>query len=389
MNQETLALVEIDNAGDVSAELGEVCLKLFLEEFELRVGRLLRAHDEIIKVQPHKLCVLLRGVSDPQQIELAGAKLTRLFALPINLLNEEISPVVYAAFVPPGDEPVDTKTKLRIAEAGLKEARKSNIPFVVRDAVDDSNATVGLKRAREIEMAFERGEFVMYFQPKMHAGFRHVTGAEALMRWHDPNHGVRLPAEFLPYAESPAITRSLTWFAIKSALAQCASWPDGLSVAVNVPPTLLHDPDLVPTVRDALAIFGVGCERLTLEITEEAMISNPEEALLVLASLRETGVRIAIDDFGTGYSSLAYFRDLPVDELKVDRSFVKHMLQRSKDHDIVKTIVDLAHNFNMQVVAEGVEDEETADALQALGCDTLQGYWIGRPAPGDEFSRTL
>jgi EAL domain-containing protein (putative c-di-GMP-specific phosphodiesterase class I) len=389
MNRETLALVEIENADEVSAELGQTSLELFLEEFEHRVGRLLRAQDEVIKVQPHKLCVVLRGVWDPQQIELAGAKLTRLFESPIEVLDEEIIAAVHAAFVPPGNDPLDTKARLRIAEAGLKEARKANKPFVVREAVNGSGATVGFKRVREVELAFERGEFVMYFQPKIHAGFRSVVGAEALMRWHVPEHGVRSPAEFLPYLEGAPIMRSLTWFSIKSAVAQCASWPEHVGVAINVPPYLLHDTDLIPAVQDALAIFGIGPERLTLEITEEAMIEDPEQALLALGSLRDTGVKIAIDDFGTGYSSLAYFRDLPVDELKVDRSFVSRMLEHPKDHDIVKAIVDLAHNFSLKVVAEGVEDEETADALEALGCDTLQGYWFGKPVPGEQFKASL
>ncbi|MDH3643258.1 MAG: bifunctional diguanylate cyclase/phosphodiesterase [Gammaproteobacteria bacterium] len=389
MARETLALVEIENAGEVSAELGHTSGELFLAEFEDRVGHLLRGQDEVIKIQPNKLCVLLRGVWDPQQIQLAGAKLTRLFEAPIEILDEEINAAVHAAFVPPGNEPVDPKMRLRIAEAGLAEARKANEPFVVRDAIGNANATVGFKRAREVELAFERGEFVMYFQPKIHAAYRNVVGAEALMRWHVPNQGVRLPGEFLPYAESASISRSLTWFSIKSAVAQCAGWPETLSVAVNIPPTLLHDPDLVPTVQDALAIFGVACERLTLEITEEAMIAHPEQALVALGSLRDAGVRVAIDDFGTGFSSLAYFRDLPVDELKIDRSFVSQMLKQPKDHGIVKAIIDLAHNFSMQVVAEGIEDEDTADALQALGCDTLQGFWIGKPIPADQFGAGL
>lgn len=389
MTSETVALIEIENADEVFAAYGKVSHELFLGEFEERVKQLARSTDKIIKLQPHKLCVLLKGISDPLQIELAGAKLTRLFVPPICILDEEVTVNVRAAFVPPAADCPDTKTRLRMAESSLSEARRTNEPFVIRDASVDSSPTVALKRAREVEVAFERGEFVMYFQSQVHAGFRNVVAAEGLMRWHDPENGVRPPSDFLPYAESRDIMRSLTWFAIKSCVSQCAEWPDSISVAVNVSPLLLLDTELLPNVQDALAIFGLSAERLTIEITEDAVIEEPGQALEVLNELRAMGVKVSIDDFGIGYSSLAYFRDLSVDELKVDRSFVSNMLERPKDRKIVKAIIDLAHNFSMRVVAEGVEDNETADALQELGADLLQGYWFSKPVPEAEFRKLL
>ena len=238
---------------------------------------------------------------------------------------------------------------------------------------------------REIEQAFERGEFVMYFQPQVDARFRHVTGAEALMRWHSPQRGILGPNEFIPLAERSSLIRPLNWFAIKSAISHCARWSDPLTVAVNIPPLLLQNEELIQVVQDALAIFDLPPGRLILEITENSMIEDPQNTLATLGRLRDVGVKIAIDDFGTGYSSFAYFRDLQVDELKVDRSFVSEMRTRPRDRDIVKAVIDLAHNFSLQVVAEGVEDEETAVELTALGCDVLQGFWIGRPKPADQF----
>jgi len=200
---------------------------------------------------------------------------------------------------------------------------------------------------------------------------------------------VRPPSDFLPFVESLDLMRSLTWFALKSCVSQCAAWPENISVAVNISPRLLLDAELVPNVQDALAIFGLAAERLTLEITEEAVIEDPDQALVVLNELRATGVKVSMDDFGIGYSSLANFRDLAVDELKIDRSFVSHMLERPKDRKIVKAIIDLAHNFSMQVVAEGVEDDGTADVLQELGADLLQGFWFSKPVTEAEFRKLL
>ena len=388
MNTSTLALIQIENTDEVFTALGQASLEVFLEEFEDRVQEFARSKDEVFKVQNNKLCILLNEVRDPLQIELAGAKLTRSFEAPIQILDEEFKATVHAAFVPPDDNHADTKSRLRIAEYALTEARNSNQPFIVRDSIVKSK-TVEAKRLREIELAFERGEFVMYFQPQVHSGFRNIVGAEGLMRWHHPQKGVRPPGDFIPYASRSALMRSLTWFAIKSCVAHAAEWPAETTVAVNVSPLLLHDEHLIPNVEDALTIFDLPAERLTLEITEDAMVEKPDETLAVLTQLHELGVRISIDDFGTGYSSLAYFRELPIDELKIDRSFVTNMLERPKDHDLVKGIIDLAHNLKMKVVAEGVEDDATADTLQQLGADQLQGYWFSKPIQSDEFEKML
>ena len=390
MNVETLALVEIENADEVLTAFGEASQAQFLSVFEDRVRQLARPSDKVIKMQPNKLCVLLRGIQDPLQIQLAGAKLKRLFEPPISIFDEEVKVTVHAAFVPPAEDCPDTTTRLRLAESSLSEARRSGEPFVIRDAAVGATPTaVAMKRAREVEVAFERGDFVMYFQSQVAAGSRNVVAAEGLMRWDDPEKGVRPPSDFLPYVESLDLMRSLTWFALKSSVSHCATWPENTSVAVNISPRVLLDRELVPHVQDALAIFGLAPERLTLEITEDAVIEEPDLALVMLNELRATGVKVSMDDFGIGYSSLAYFRDLPVDELKVDRSFVSNMLERPKDRMIVKAIIDLAHNFSMRVVAEGVEDNETADVLQELGTDLLQGYWFSKPVPEAEFRKLL
>lgn len=387
MKGSTLALVEIDNHNEVFAALGQASLELFLEEFADRLNQFARAGDELIKVQPNKFCVMLSELSEPVQIELAGAKLSRLFEAPISIVDEEIKASVHSAFVLPMDSERNNRQRLQIAESALMDARAQNRPFVIRDGTGNSHAA-DARRPREIELAFERGEFVMYFQPLVHAGYRNIVGVEALMRWHHPE-GVRSPAEFIPFLDHSAVLSDLTWFALKSSLAQAAVWPQSISVSVNVSPLLILNADLVPTVSDALSLFDFPAERLIIEVTEDTMISDPDGTRTVLQALRHLGVQIAIDDFGTGYSSLASFREMPVDKLKVDRSFVSNILSHPRDQNIVSAIIDLAHAFDMKVVAEGVEDEQTAALLQEMGADLLQGYFFGKPMQAAELKQLL
>ncbi len=388
MNGTTLALVEIENHNEVFAALGQASLEIFLDEFAERIAQFAREGDELIKVQPNKYCILLNDLSEPVQIELAGAKLARLFDAPIPIVDEEFKASVHTAFVPPVEpRSSNNRQRLQIAESALVEARAQNRPYVIRDHSNELACT-NVRRPREIELAFERGEFVMYYQPLVHAGFRNIIGVEALMRWHHPD-GVRAPGEFIPFLEHSAILSNLTWFTLKSSLAQSAAWPNAPSVAVNLSPLLLLDPGLVPNVSDALSLFDFPAQRLTIEITEDAMIEDPEGTKQVLHQLRELGVQIALDDFGTGYSSLASFREMPVDKLKVDRSFVSDILSHPRDQNIVKAIIDLAHAFEMKVVAEGVENEQTAGLLQDMGADLLQGYYFGKPMMAEALEKLL
>ncbi|MGB1142716.1 MAG: EAL domain-containing protein, partial [Halioglobus sp.] len=179
--------------------------------------------------------------------------------------------------------------------------------------------------------------------------------------------------------------KPLSWWVIKSAVARLARWPEDLHIAVNISPVLLLDDQILSVARDAIDIHGVAPSRLTLEVTEKVMVDQQDAMLPQLATLREMGFRIALDDFGTGFSSLSYFRDLPVDEIKIDQSFVMRMIQSEKDMAIVKAVIDLAHNLSMKVVAEGVDSHEIADRLIAMKCDILQGYAYDAPLPIEEF----
>ncbi|MEQ8860242.1 MAG: EAL domain-containing protein [Pseudomonadales bacterium] len=389
MAPSTLTLLALDNADLVRETLGDASVELLLREFQARVAAFARAADRVFEIAPDKYGVLLRDVVDEQQIELAGSKLKRLFDVPITLVDHDVRPDIRAAFVPPDGCGSDMDARLRIAESGLREARRSGNLFVIRHELTTELEQETLRRTREVEAGLVKGEFLLFFQPKVHAGFGTVLGAEGLMRWLHPTDGLLGPDTFLPFCNDAMTRRTLCWHAVKSAIAVCVQWPGGIGVAVNVPPSLVCDPELRAVVSDALTIFGLEPQRVTLEVTEEAMLQDPDAAMAALGALRRLGVRISIDDFGTGYSSLAYLRALELDELKIDRSFVTHLCTETRDRDIVRAIVDLGHTFSMRVVAEGVEDAETAAVLKDLGADVLQGYHFGRPMPAHRFRGVL
>ncbi|MFB3103717.1 MAG: EAL domain-containing protein [Pseudomonadales bacterium] len=210
-----------------------------------------------------------------------------------------------------------------------------------------------------------------------------------MLRWLSPQRGLTLPAFFMPHIERSAIVKPVTWYCIRSAAGTCRHWPKHVSVAINVSPNVLVDSEIVQVLQDTLGLYELTGERLTIEVTESAMMEDPLRCFDILRSIRSLGVKVSIDDFGTGYSSLSYFRNLPADELKIDRSFVAAMHNSPQDASLIKSIIDLARNFGLQVVAEGIEDETTADALKDLGCDVLQGLLFGEPCAGRDFASYL
>jgi EAL domain-containing protein (putative c-di-GMP-specific phosphodiesterase class I) len=239
-----------------------------------------------------------------------------------------------------------------------------------------------------IDSPTETNHLVLHYQPKVDLNTSELVGAEALVRWQHPQHGLMGPDRFVPLAEQTAMTRGLSQWVLKTAMHQVQVWAargSHVPVAVNLSMRDLQDPQLPDKVAALLVELGVPDTHLSIEITESTLMAEPERAMEVLRRLRAMGVRVAIDDFGTGYSSLAYLRRLPVHELKVDRSFVRELNRNPSDRAIVRSIVDLAHNLGLQVVAEGVEDERTWRLLESFGCDFAQGFLMSRPLPADQF----
>jgi EAL domain-containing protein (putative c-di-GMP-specific phosphodiesterase class I) len=303
----------------------------------------------------------------------------------------ECTAVVGVAFT--GIEPTrDADTLLQRADVALHAARGGE--ETVRTYLP-SMGQVLLRRFQlvtQFRHALDTGQVDVHFQPQLALSTRQVIGVEALVRWHHPEFGMVDPGEFVTLVETTGLIDPLTDYVLDRSLAQCRSWLDrglSLSVSVNLSVRNLADTEFPRRVTDALTRYRVPPALLGFELTESAVMSDPERALPVLRELHGLGVRIAVDDFGTGYSSLAYLRRLPVDEVKIDKSFVMGLSSDLGDLAVVRAIVDLGHSLGLVVVAEGVEQDATRDQLLEMGCDVAQGFLISRPLGPDRFDAWL
>jgi diguanylate cyclase (GGDEF)-like protein len=286
----------------------------------------------------------------------------------------------------------DVHALLRHADVALYLAKDAHAKTVVYDPEQDTSDAERLALAGELRRGIDEGELVVFFQPKASLKTGQIVGAEALVRWQHPERGLIPPNDFIPIAERTGLIKPLSEFVLAASVRQCAAWQaDGydLHVSINLTIPDLLDLALPDRIAALLAETGVRPTQLELEITETTILADPFRVRQVLAQLNEMGLRLAIDDFGTGYSSLAYLRNLPVQTIKIDRSFVMGMAESSSDATIVTSTIDLARNLGLDTVAEGVEDEQTWSALAEGGCTLAQGYLISRPVPAAEFTKLL
>jgi predicted signal transduction protein with EAL and GGDEF domain len=279
-----------------------------------------------------------------------------------------------------GADPVSVLRWADLAMYAAKDARSG--VEVYRPEMDKSDSSrLGL--LADLRTAVAADGLTVHYQPKIDVGTGRVLGVEALARWTHPTLGAIRPDEFIPLAEQSSLITPLTMLVLRTALRDCETWQRTLgpfSVAVNISPRSLLDPGFVDEVARALATVAVPASALTLEITETSLMSDPDGSIVALQRLRELGVRLSVDDLGTGYSSLAYLQRLPVDEVKIDRTFLTEFTD-PQARAVVRTIIDLGHALGHKVVAEGIEDEATFLALRDLACDTAQGFWLARPLP--------
>jgi EAL domain-containing protein (putative c-di-GMP-specific phosphodiesterase class I) len=241
----------------------------------------------------------------------------------------------------------------------------------------------------ELRRAIENRELVLHYQPKATLIDGRVRGVEALVRWQHPERGLVPPDVFIPVAEHTGLIRPLTLFVVEEALKQCRTWREQgfeLTVAVNVAMRNILDDEFPNTLARLLEKYGLAAEVLELELTETSVLADPPRAKQILQRLRDTGVSLAVDDFGTGYASLAYLSELPVDEIKIDRSFVMAMDREEQHARIVRSTIDLGRNLDLSVVAEGVESAAVWERLVELGCDSAQGYFLAKPLPPAELT---
>jgi diguanylate cyclase (GGDEF)-like protein len=377
-------LLDLDRFKEVNDTLGHQYGDELLRQVSARTTGALRTGDVVARLSGDEFAVLLPGASAADAAGLAArlqGELHRSFALDDVAVDVEVS--IGIAVAP--EHATDTDALLRCADIAMYTAKDSKTGATLYRPnmhTEDGNRLLllgDLRRALDVT-----DQLTLHYQPKIRLDDGRLSGAEALVRWTHPTRGAIPPAEFVPVAETTGLITRLTLYVLRLAIAQARSWlDDGLFVpiAVNLSPRCLLDPDLVGHVTRLLHEHELPAELLRLEVTETAVMANPALATETLTALHRLGVRLSIDDYGTGYSSMAYLKSLPVDELKVDRTFVMHMDDDPEDAVLVRGAIELGHNLGMTVVAEGVEGAAHVTALQQLGCDIAQGYHYARPMP--------
>jgi len=286
----------------------------------------------------------------------------------------------------------DAETLMRKADIAMYQAKNQEIDATLYDADTDTYQTNMLSLESDLRDAIHNDHLELFYQPKLILQQDTVEGCEALLRWTHPRRGNIPPDQFIPIAERNGLIHALTYWVIENSFAQLSKWQQtfkNLSISINLSAHNLSDSGLCSHLHQCLNKYRLDPEHIILELTETAIMSDPQHALDVLNTASEIGMKISIDDFGTGYSSLSYLRKLPVNELKIDRTFVMDMVNEQNDAIIVKSTIDLAHNMGLTVTAEGVEDETTMQQLKALQCDTIQGYYIARPMAPADFEKWL
>lgn len=386
-----LIMLDLDRFKEVNDTLGHHTGDIVLQKVSSYLASALRESDTIARLGGDEFAILLpdtdaahaRNVahkiisSMEKQIIVDGHKLYMSGSMGITL------------FPLHGEDP---NTLLKRADVAMYMAKRSNEQFSFYDVEHDPNSVSRLSLISDLHKAIERDELEIYFQPKLDVSANEVISAEVLLRWNHSERGFIPPDEIIALAEYTGIIKLLTNWVLTESIRQSSQWYEQgvqLQLSINLSVWNLQDPNLKNNIQKLLEKRKVRPDNICLEITESAMMADPKRAMNTLTELNQMGIHLSIDDFGTGFSSLAYLKKLPVDELKIDKSFVMGLLTDDNDGIIVRSIIDLAHNLGLKVVAEGVEDKETLDLLGILGCDIAQGYYLSKPVPVDEFSKWL
>jgi diguanylate cyclase (GGDEF)-like protein/PAS domain S-box-containing protein len=379
----SLLILALDRFREITNTLGHHNGDLIVRDLAARLGDALGDADRVARLRADEFGVLLPD-ADATFARQVGERILGSLDRPfmVQKLPIEVSASVGIAVAP--DHGTEAETLLRRADSAVQAARRlGGGASVVYSAECEPHDPSRLALLGELRRALDGNELQLHYQPKVDLKTRTVVGAEALLRWPHPKRGFVPPAEFIPLAEQTGLIRPLTRWVLDRAAGEARGWErDGrsLPVAVNISARSLQDTRIVEEVKQALRTNELRPDRLQVEVTESAVMTDPARAADVLSRLTSQGVTASIDDFGTGYSSLSLLRRLPVHELKIDRSFVMGMAgDGSEDMAIVRSTADLAHNLGLSVVAEGVEDQWTLDLLSSMGCDEAQGYHIARP----------
>jgi diguanylate cyclase (GGDEF)-like protein len=373
--------------------LGHQAGDQLLSQIGQRLQKVLRDTDTLARLGGDEFGIVLPMVQDAEKAaERVVREVITSLAAPFSYQKKDLclSTTIGIAVYPQHGE--EAHTLASHADSAMYRAKWNTVPYLFYESESAESASEHLQFSGQLHGALERQEFELYYQPKVDLASGQICGAEALLRWKHPQQGLVLPKRFIPVAEQLGMISPITDWVLHTALEQSKHWSANsapMSISINVSARSFQSPGLVGRIAKALRRAGVKGSHLEVEITEGTLMADLEEAARTLSKLNELGVSIAIDDFGTGYSSLSYLKSLPIDTLKIDQSFLQGMANNPKDVAIVRSIIELGHNLDCKVVAEGVEGEAVRQQLQELGCDLVQGFHISEPLPDAVFREWL
>ncbi len=385
-------LIDLDRFTEINNTLGTANGDLVLCEVARRLQGSVRDDALVARLAGDGYAVLVHGTQGVPDALSAAAAIQASFESAIALDDVEVRVEASIGIAVIGEHADAPNVLLARADAALAHARAHHSGIEVYSPECDHFDATRLKLLTEVGGALERREFVLQYQPQIELASGRITGVEALVRWHHPEHGVLAPAEFIPSIEQTALIRPLTLALIDQALSQLVTWRSlgiDIKMSVNLSARNLLDTELPQRVAEILDRHRLPPDRLIVEVTESAAMADPHRAVAVLTALRATGVGVSVDDFGTGNASIEYVAKLPATEIKIDRSFITDIVEDPRADAIVRSTIDLARNLGLTVVAEGIETEAVLTHLIGLGCDTGQGYLISRPQPADALTASL
>jgi diguanylate cyclase (GGDEF)-like protein len=381
-------VMNLDRFKEVNDTLGRETGDGLLQEVGDRLRNVLREGDSVARLESDEFAVLVPEASRAQALEVINrvrGAIDPPFQLEGLALHTEVS-IGIACYPRDG---LDSDSLLRCADTAMYVAKDTKLGHAFYDASVDTRASKRLALIGELRRAIDEHELVLHWQPKLAVRGGRVLGAEALVRWQDPERGLVMPDEFIPAARETSIIKAVTQMVLEEAARQWRAWADegrNLPVAVNLSMRDLVDPGLPGEIAMLLSRWRMPAAMLKLEVTETSIFSDPHRTEDVLERLGAMGLRLSVDDFGTGRSSLASLKRLPIDEIKIDGSFVSAMSARDEDEIIVRAMIELAHSLGLSVVAEGVEKRAVIERLAELSCDVAQGYYLCRPVPSEELA---
>lgn len=382
-----LLLIDLTNLARINHHHGYVAGDQVLLAAYRQLLAISKLPDTVFRVGSHGFAFLLPDLGNPAFIALALNKVQRVLKDELHGDSDMIGVDVKIGLAINRAGSRDVMTMLALAESSLAHVKLGGTQRIEDILAEDAEESLSLSLEQHFAEALQDNAFELHYQPKIDLRTGRVTSAEALLRWQPPGSGYVSPELVIELAESSGKSYELTKWVVHHGLRQLKAWQGSLDIglAVNIQPSLVGNPDLSSLLQDAIAIWGVDPAKVTIEITESAIIHDKQSGFDNLSNIKRQGVKISIDDFGTGFSSLSYFKHIPATELKIDKSFVESMLTDSQDLELVKIIIHIAQKFGLVVVAEGIEDEASLSTLRALGCDLGQGYFFSKPLPLEEF----